>query len=57
MSKTALSSQKDSKEVRLSAISGLRARLATLDTMDWSVILLVIIGLAIAIYTTSLRHP
>ena len=47
----------DSETVRPSAISGLRARLATLDFVDWCVILLMITGLIVAIYTTSLRHP
>ena len=54
MSGAALRSQRDLKSVRSSAMSGLRARLATFDLMDWGVILLLIIGLVIAIYTTSL---
>jgi hypothetical protein len=57
MSKTVLSSQQDSKTGLSSAILGLRARLANLEPMDWAVIVLIIMGLAIAIYTTSLRHP
>jgi hypothetical protein len=57
MNKTELSSRRDSTATPTSAISDLRARLATLGPLDWTVILLIIMGLVIAIYTTSLRHP
>ena len=35
----------------------LRARITNLDFMDWIVILLLLIGIGVAIYTNSLRHP
>ena len=57
MSKTTLLSQADLEAERISAISGLRARLATLGPMDWIVILLFIVGIVIDVYTTTLRHP
>jgi hypothetical protein len=39
------------------SISGWKTRLQNLDWMDWIVILIVLAGICVAVYTTSLRHP
>ena len=57
MSRTRVQSQGDLGPVRFSAIAGLRARLTHLDLMDWVVLLLLALGIWVAFYTTSLRHP
>lgn len=43
--------------MRVAPTSDLKTRLRNLDWMDWLVILIVITGIWVAFYTTSLRHP
>jgi hypothetical protein len=57
MNKTAVPFQSGSKVKQLAATAGLRTRLTHLSLMDWVAIVTLLVGVWIAVYTTSMRHP
>jgi hypothetical protein len=57
MSRKAAQSPKDSGPVQLSSMLGLKTRLTHLGLLDWVGILIVIVGIALALYLQTLRHP